>query len=171
MRFENYFSMQRELDQYIMDEKKLNDKDTKDMINAMFCGLFSELKEVADCYNEEVMDKEHCLEEHIDVFHFLLSIGWRSGLDSAIGNLTPQQVPQCKLSIFTASVELMDGIRAYKVWSNKLGLEPESLIIYWLRVFAKLKESIEKLGYTWSDAEKMYAEKWQVNKNRQKEGY
>lgn len=171
MMFDKYFIMQKELDDYIIKSKNLESKSVEDMISHMFCGLFSEINEVADATARNT-PRENVLEELIDVYHFLLSVGYRSGVDKIINTMVPEDVFVGNHTLpYPCTVNLMDSVKAYKVWSNKGPEETHKIATHWIRVFSWIYSRVLGLGFKWADAEKMYVSKWQENKARQDRGY
>jgi dimeric dUTPase (all-alpha-NTP-PPase superfamily) len=139
MRVNDLMNMQRELDDFIIASKGLQHKGSKDMINALFCAMFSELKEVEDAI---FVGDAKCmiLEEKIDVLHFLLAIGYRVDLDKVIGvkidNIVFEttEITSGEL-MFKHMVELMDSVKSYKFWSNKISDSTYIVIGKWMTCF------------------------------------
>ena len=168
--------MQKELDDFIIETKGLQDKPHKEMVNALFCALFSELKEVEDAIFIGD-DRSMILEEKIDVLHFLLAIGYRIGMESIMSmridcvefesTMIPSEV------MFSHVVELMDGVKAYKFWSNKKSESVYFLGQKWMNCFRllwiwMLEGDSRYTNQTVIDA---YKAKYEINIQRQKDGY
>jgi len=168
--------MQKELDDFIIETKGLQDKPHKEMVNALFCALFSELKEVDEAMRNG-LPKSEVLEEKIDVLHFLLAIGYRIGMESIMGmkiddiEFESKEVPG--ETIFLYMVELMDCVKAYKFWSNKKSESVYFLGQKWMNCFRllwiwMLEGDSRYTNQTVIDA---YKAKYEINIQRQKDGY
>ena len=184
MRLDKLMGMQKELDDYIVKSKDLGHIDDKDMINSVFCALFSELYEVEEelilfRQNEGLLAhddlKTRILEELIDVLHFLLSIGYRVGLQDMIyaevETIMHNPVDIDVSQLFFKTVRLMDRCKMYKFWSNKSADSTYLISTSWLLVFSDLWGMM----YTITNSHQLiidaYVEKYKINKLRQKEGY
>lgn len=166
--------MQRELDDYIIDNKKIM-MSGRQWLNALFCATYSELLEVEESVME--LDMQHTLEEYIDVLHFVLAIGYRIKIDeSPAADLTLSQIIINKNNSHVGSVmveltKLMDNVKAYKFWKNSDGHDRD-LYIQWVKLIHTIYGNA--VIHTRCDITlflDMYRKKWQINKDRQDEGY
>jgi len=184
MRLDKLMLMQKELDDYIVEYKDLGHISERDMLNSVFCALYSELYEVQEevrlfKVNEGLLPKveleKAILKEMIDVLHFLLSIGYRLSLDKLIYaevetimvDSKPIDVPE----LFFKTVRLMDRCKAFKFWSSKPSDSTYLISMSWIAVFSDLWGMM----YSITDSHQLiidaYIEKYKINKLRQEEGY
>lgn len=172
MKLGNFIEMQKELDKFVEESKQLT-YDSKAMMAFMTCGMFSEMKEADDAIQDYAVtrDRQHALEEIIDVFHFMLSVAHRSGLDAFLSDIEPTDISPIKKDWYLSGIRLMDQIRFYKVWSVKPMRIDEYASESWVLLFGIVMAKVDSLGYTWADAEEMYKTKYEINKERQRNGY
>jgi dimeric dUTPase (all-alpha-NTP-PPase superfamily) len=146
------------------------------MINALFCALFSELSEVDEAMRNG-LPKSEVLEEKIDVLHFLLSIGYRIGMESVmtmpLDIITFESTQVVSEVMFGYMVSLMDSVKSYKFWSNKEQASTYILSQRWMSCFRLLwvwmLENDER--YTNQTVIDAYKTKYEINIQRQKDGY
>ena len=163
MNLKEWFSMQRELDQYIESEHGLQQED---LVERKLLALLVELGELANetrCFKfwSKKPASEHSvvLEEFVDGVHFILSIGlelnfsdWDIPIVSAEGN---EDLVQSFLKVF----QLVGEVR-----QNRTAESYEQL----MRQYFILGQS---LGFSISDVQEAYKMKNEVNYKRQQEGY
>jgi len=169
MKINELMAMQKELDDFIIKEKKLEEKSQRDMINALFCATYSEILEVCETPQESMA------EELTDVLHFVLAIGYRLGLNDvmAIDMTEIESNPRGidTYSLFRKTCNLMDQTKAFKFWSNK---EPASTYIlskYYFSLFKELWNALRSKLTTDDAVIIEYKKKYEINIQRQKSGY
>ena len=156
--------MQRELDDYIIKEKKL-EKTHKDMLNALFCATYSEIL--------EVIEADEKGPELIDVLHFVLSIGYRLGLTYLIA-IPVEEIRRVNVDVemlFSRTTKLMDKVRAFKFWSEKDSDSTYIIVNSYFNLFITLWSLLLDEYELSGKVVKAYKEKYEINIKRQKENY
>lgn len=164
MKISELMEMQRELDNYIIKEKKL-EKSHKDMLNSLFCATYSEILEV-----NEADDKGP---ELIDVLHFVLSIGYRLHLEELI-EIPVQEILKIDADVemlFRKTTKLMDRVRAFKFWSEKESDSTYIIVNSYFNLFITLWSLLLDEYESSKKVVEAYKEKYEINIKRQKEGY
>jgi len=158
---------QEELDQFIIESKGLQDMSPEHLLSNMILACHDELIEVYDAPEDA--------EEWIDVLHFVLSIANKLDVDLDEVDFAPRKYVGhglCRMQY--DSVELLFYItrltNAFKHWSNKVPSEQEiTAYSECLLIMADIiKQACGKLGV---DMVEEYDKKYEINKERQREGY
>ncbi|MCR8981619.1 dUTP diphosphatase [Brevibacillus laterosporus] len=155
-----FFEKQRQLNDYIIKKKGLEDQD---LWGNTILALRVELSELANeikCFkhwSDKRMNREKALEEAADTLHFFLSVGIYLGIpDKWDCNVHRTQGG----ANFTAQFNrILD-----KISTNMDGWD----FFYAIPRFIAL---IYMLGFTWDDIAEAYDKKWQINIQRQESGY
>ena len=164
MKFKVLCEMQRELDDYIIKEKKLQ-KSHKDMLNALFCATYSEIL--------EVIEADEKGSELIDVLHFVLSIGYRLHLEELVA-IPVEDVRRINADVemlFSKTAKLMDRVRAFKFWSEKDSDSTYIIVNSYFNLFITLWSLLLDEYELSEKVVKAYKEKYEINIKRQKENY
>lgn len=119
--------------------------------------------------------KDSLLEEIVDKFHFILSIGNEFGFSERVGAQidTGHAVYDDITDLFLKFTGSVVGL--YNMWelSNRVKkiIDPDSVFHSYLKVFAYFLAIVAELGYTTKQLEAAYYEKNQINYQRQENGY
>lgn len=161
MNLSKLFEMQKELDDYIVKTKGLEEKDLMpDLLLALFV-------EVGECANEYAKfkfwkvnpeSKPGLLEETVDCLHFILSIGLKTGFSE-------QKIGGC----FVECGYARDCFNDLFIAIADFGAEGNASL-YW-NMTAQFVHLTECLDFTWEQIEQAYTDKWNINKQRQENGY
>jgi len=161
MNLSNLFDAQRRLDERIIEEKELEGQDLLPNI------ILASLVELAECANEwrgfkhwsnDQEPRPKLLEEFVDKFHFVLSIGNQLGFDKNI--TSPKQYKE--LDLINQFIALFHATASLR-WFQKLE--------HYVTVFNLFLGLGEMLGFTWDQIEQAYFEKNKINHQRQESGY
>lgn len=181
MNLNELFSIQAELDKRIVEEHELQGQDLLDM---KILALQVEVGELANEWrgfkfwskdqeprtrklvNGDVMKGEYeysnpILEEYVDCFHFILSIGLEKGFEKKTMNLSAAEGMKRK-DITSQFNYLFDKIGDFSSITN------HNNYMYIIPLFIGLGEM---LGFTQEQIEQAYLDKNQINHNRQDAGY
>jgi len=155
------FSMQKQLDQYIIDNHQLHNKT---LLQEKCLAILVELGELANetrCFKfwstKDASDRETTLEEYVDSIHFILSIGLE------LGYSYEQEV--LPVSEKTKTEQFND------VFSQMTHFMQNQSEQNYQKVFQALLQLGHLLGFSESDIQEAYYEKNKVNFARQNEGY
>lgn len=161
MKWKDLFEKQRELDQYIQQQRSLEEED---LVNRKMLAFQVELGELANqtrCFKfwslKEPSPKEVILEEYVDGLHFLLSLGLE--LTFTFDHLEP--VP--------ANENLT--LQFQKVYRFASRFEEDPSASNYRLLFAAFLALGWQLQLTEKAVMEAYWEKNQVNRERQEEGY
>lgn len=171
LNIKNLFSLQKVLDDRIVKENNI----THDRFDILIMALFDELGECAketrcfkDWSKKDPSPRAVILEEYVDGFHFILSIGLYNGFESehefirehitanniGVAEMNDRMIiTQCFLGMYMSVIDYVGkDITYYDLISDYvyLGL---------------------RLGFTCKEIETAYFEKNEVNHKRQDEGY
>lgn len=182
MSIKRLFEMQKELDERIVKEKKL---ETRDLIEEKVLAMQVELAECANEWrgfkywseNQEPTTEVYygppelpwvgtyenpLLEEYVDVLHFILSLGNLLDLSEMVVNEFEYHEQEIEGKIQT-TMKFNDVF--YHASKTLLENDNYDILAY---EFLQLGEM---LGFTWSEIEQAYYEKNKVNHERQNNGY
>jgi dimeric dUTPase (all-alpha-NTP-PPase superfamily) len=161
MQLTKLFTMQRELDSFIQNNR--NDK--VDVFRKKGLSLLVELAELANetrCFKfwstKGPSEKNIILEEYVDSIHFLLSLGIEKGFESLV------QWPEGEVSGDLTEL-FIKTTGAISYFLDNLTMDAyENVWIHYGSI-------ANKLGFTYKDITTAYIEKNEENYNRQKTGY
>ena len=164
MNLQKLFAMQDILDQKIRKEHGL---ERADLFNDKILALYVEVAELANetrCFkywsHKPSSPREVILEEYVDGFHFLLSLGLECGFADDIPNFFA--IENGEKDVTGLFLEFIHGINQFK--------ERRSSDTYWT-LFTLFFNLGKKLGFTEEEIFQAYVEKNEVNHKRQDEGY
>ena len=194
MNLSKLFSMQKELDDYIIEKKGLQGVD---LLPQKILALQVELGECAqewrgfkfwserqtptqpECNFKSNADgsslewkeeygyiKHPLLEEYVDCLHFILSIGLTIEPNITEEWDLPRELKAEYSQTPTESFNMLFG--AFNGIENRDELDKYECYIWVLEIFEELGRL---LGFTWNQIESAYTEKWNINKKRQESGY
>lgn len=199
MNLSKLFEMQKELDDYIVKTKGLEGQDLLPQkilalqVELAECAnehrgfkFWSEnqkprvKKEIKCecCEGTGIIDDESCLtyvggivgqenpllEEYVDVLHFVLSIGNDLIHRKDINEIDRSKNSYSKQDNVTDQFNMLFSIYS-ELWNHGEIDDPYHDVIC---VFMDLGEM---LGFTWEQIEQAYTDKWNINKQRQENGY
>lgn len=165
MDFNKLFAMQNTLDERIRKEHDLVDKD---LFHEKILALYVEIGELANetrCFKywslKPPASRNIILEEYVDGFHFILSLGIECGFNNDIPDFMVIS-PDEGADVTELFLDLIQAIVQFR--------EKHSKDTYWglLALFFALGK---KLGFTEEEIVQAYIEKNEVNHKRQDEGY
>ena len=158
---EQLFDIQRQLDEVILNNHNLHNKD---LVPAKILAFEVELGELANetrCFkfwsNKKSSPKAVVLEEYVDCLHFLLSIGLDENFVDAQIHIknSPRDLVQQFQEVFLRSSRFYQSLK-----------EEDYVALF--EVFLSLGQN---LGFTWEEIEEGYLRKNKINYQRQDEGY
>lgn len=161
MMIEQLFDIQRQLDEVILNNHNLHNKD---LVPAKILAFEVELGELANetrCFkfwsNKKSSPKAVVLEEYVDCLHFLLSIGLDENFVDAQIHIknSPRDLVQQFQEVFLRSSRFYQSLK-----------EEDYVALF--EVFLSLGQN---LGFTWEEIEEGYLRKNKINHQRQDEGY
>lgn len=161
MNWDRLFTMQENLDNYISDNHKL---DNKALFEERFLALLVELGELANetrCFKfwstQKASDKDIILEEYVDNIHFLLSIGLHKGyrFDRIETMTSDGEKTKMFNEVFTKAITF------YQVDTKE----------NYLALFQAYLQLAGVLGFSENDIIEAYNQKNEVNYERQEQGY
>ncbi|MDM5333416.1 dUTP diphosphatase [Ureibacillus composti] len=158
------FEIQAGLDYHITKEHP--EKNDENRLSKKVLALQVELGECANEWrgfkfwsNNQVSRENLLLEEYVDCFHFLLSIGNTLNFRNLLPNKKPLDTEV--VDLFNLLFEHISFLR---------DKECQSLEFYSM-VFQEFTVLGEQLGFTWEQVENAYLEKNKINHERQLSGY
>lgn len=161
MNWEQLFSMQQQLDQYIQSNHNLK---TSELFEKKILALLVELGELANetrCFkfwsHKNASERSIILEEYVDGLHFILSIG----LDL---NYHKEEI-----AVMTVDLELTELFNL--VYSSIIALQQDQTSDNYKNLFGLFLALGEKLGYSEQEIKNAYDDKNQVNFTRQDTQY
>lgn len=161
MNWEQLFSMQHQLDQYIQSNHSLK---ASELFEKKILALLVELGELANetrCFkfwsHKKASERSIILEEYVDGLHFILSIG----LDLNYHNE--------KVAVMSVDLELTELFNL--VYSSVITLHQDQTSGNYKKLFGLFLALGEKLGYSEQEIKKAYDDKNQVNFTRQDTQY
>lgn len=153
------FQIQKELDDRIVKEKGL---EGQHLWGDKALALQVELGELANEWrgfkfwsNDQKPRIKRMLEEYVDCFHFVLSIGLDMGIESSD---LPKYIPR--------QYTISDQFKSLMAFTNEDGTPME-----WEDLLGSFLGLGHMLGFTFSEIEKAYLKKNEINHQRQEEGY
>ena len=161
MNIKQLFDIQRQLDEAIIKNHNLYDKD---LLPSKILALEVELGELANetrCFKfwsrKPSSSKSVVLEEYVDCLHFLLSIGLDEGFSQVHINMkdNPRDLVYQFQDIFNKTTKFYETLKKED----------------YIDLFEGFLSLGKKLGFSSSEIEKAYLIKNQVNHQRQAEGY
>ena len=163
MNISELFEMQKKLDQTIEKEKGIKEDATDYMITALFSEIGEALNEWRwfKIWSNDRKPRPGLLEELVDCLHFILSIGWRCGLEKyfVIPDQLPEKLDRSAMHYFIKLCnKLGDFYDLRTKWNYQRITEYYVMLVY-------------ALGFTWEQIEQAYMEKNRVNYERQANGY
>jgi dimeric dUTPase (all-alpha-NTP-PPase superfamily) len=160
MNFELLFTLQKQLDDRIVQEHGIDDVD---LFENKLLALKVELGELANetrCFKywskKAPSPKETILEEYVDGIHFILSLGLELGITAYKG-----------LAEKTASSEVQAFHEVYRA-IDRLSTEKEEAYDSLMESYLTLGQTI---GLEYEEIGEAYLKKNKVNHNRQDQGY
>ena len=161
MKLEKLFKMQKELDDRIIKQHGL---ENKNLLPGTILALQVELAELANewqgfkHWKVNPQPKPKMLEEYVDGLHFILSIGNELNFVHVCKDLKP--------------IKNKSIIEQFIFINTKVGI---LLTLHSIPNYLHIVQSFiglgEMLGFTWQEIEQAYLEKNKVNHLRQTEGY
>lgn len=177
MNLQKLFSMQKELDDYIVKTKGL---EGQDLLPQKILALQVELGECANEWrgfkfwseNQKPrtnVDKvegwpDPLLEEYIDCLHFILSIGLVSGFTDL------NYVHEGNIEVFKSGKGIAFQF-IYTLAAVSTFVEDVTEKDKYEDIFCYFNSLGSMLDFTWEQIESAYTEKWNINKKRQESGY
>lgn len=163
MELKELFEMQKKLDEHIIKEKGLEEKD---LLPNKILALQVELGELSNewqgfkHWKVNPKPKDGMLEEYVDCLHFILSIGLDIGQESIVIEFPTFEINKQKQELVIES--FLDVIEA----TNLMRFDDnyQALLICFF-------ELGYLLGFTWEQITQAYIEKNKVNHARQENGY
>lgn len=163
MNWDTLFSMQQQLDTYILDNQQLS---ADHVFNKKYLALLVELGELANetrCFKfwstKEKSKKNVILEEYVDNIHFLLSLGLEKGYAFSEIEVTPFEADVSETAAFNHLYTLCVAFYSDQTKANYLGL------------FKAYLQLGQLLGFSEHDLKQAYYDKNEVNYERQQTGY
>lgn len=161
MNWEELFHMQRKLDEYIIENNHLHEKD---LFNEKYLALLVELGELANetrCFKfwsqNQTGNIEDILEEYVDGIHFILSLGIEKELNFSTETIEP------------TSCNKTDQFN--KVFESCVNFKRDSTQVNYQIMFHHYLQLGQLLGFSEKDIQHAYYEKNKVNYERQLQGY
>lgn len=156
------FNMQAELDQRIIKEHELGNKD---LFENSILALQVELGELANEWrgfkhwsNDQEPRREKMLVEYVDCLHFILSIGLQKNHVRIPSNL-------CGLKYTSTTFQFNELFKMVNRYRDG-AIKPN-----YVNMIAHFIPLGELLGFTWDEIDSAYLEKNAINHKRQSEGY
>ncbi|MBM7714770.1 dUTP diphosphatase [Siminovitchia sp. FSL H7-0308] len=163
MTFQDWFTMQRELDRYIETNHGLQKEDVTDKKILALLVEIGELANETRCFKfwskKPAAEREKILEEFVDGIHFILSIGLDLGLEEREFSIISHEGNEDLVRGFLAVFERVNALR-----QSRSAEDYEQL----LRRYFVLGHS---LGFSMDEVQEAYKMKNKVNYKRQDEGY
>ena len=163
MKWDTLFSMQQQLDKYILDNQQLR---THHVFNEKYLALLVELGELANetrCFKfwseKGKSEKAVILEEYVDNIHFLLSLGLEKGHTFSEIEVAPIEKDLEETAAFNHLYTLCVTFYSEQSRANYLAL------------FEAYLQLGELLGFSERDLQQAYYDKNEVNYERQQTGY
>lgn len=161
MDWKSLFDMQQKLDQYIIEQHALQERD---LFQEKILALFVELGELANetrCFKfwstKPANEKSIILEEYVDNVHFIMSLGLMKGFGFEAGeDLEP-------------SSDLTGQFNT--VFQSILVFREQTEQAQYDKLFREFLLLGRMLGFTEADIQTAYYEKNKINFDRQNEGY
>lgn len=154
------FQTQKELDDRIVKEKGL---EGQHLWGDKALALQVELGELANEWrgfkfwsNDQKPRTERMLEEYVDCLHFVLSIGLE--MEAELSSDIPKYIPR--------QYTISDQFKLLMAFTNEDGTPME-----WEDLLGSFLGLGHMLGFTFSEIEKAYLKKNEINHQRQEEGY
>ncbi|MFC4388264.1 dUTP diphosphatase [Gracilibacillus marinus] len=162
MNWNTLFTMQYELDQYIL---KQHDVKNEEIFDKKLLALLVEVGELANetrCFKywslKPPSEKSVIAEEYVDGIHFILSLGLALGIDT----YQPKEIEKKEEELTTSFLHIYEAIQ---ILSNKR----TSSVFY--NLFDTYLQLGLQLGFTSNDIKNAYMEKNKINFERQNSGY
>lgn len=184
MNLKNLFDKQKELDDYIVKTKGL---EGHDLLPQKILALQVELGECANewrgfkfwsndqnprnyCQACNMIETEHVhknplLEEYVDCLHFILSIGNAIGVPTDHPYATYNELGESE-TVTDIFITCYNDISAYMTDGYVI-----SDVYHFLELIRDFCSLGYILGFTWEQIEQAYITKWNINKQRQENGY
>lgn len=165
MRLDKYFNYQRELDGVIVREKHLTGRE---LFSEKRLALMVEIAELANEFPETFKfwsnkrnNYEKALEELVDIFHFILSIGLE------FNKMFRTRFNEASYLVINSHshARIEDVFKDFMVSAAQIS--PNSYVMF-MGDFLAL---IETLGFSWEEFEEAYYKKLEINHERQASGY
>ncbi len=164
---EKLFPIQRQLDEYIVEKKKLHHID---LFDSKMIALKTELYEAINewrgfkHWSDNRKPTENLLEELSDTLHFILSVGIEQEVDQLYAEC-PKPLIRYASDDFT-TMELIDETDRL---INKF--KEEKHVYAWHLMFEQFLQMAKRFGYEVHDLYEAYLNKNQINFDRQDNGY
>lgn len=160
---QEWFEMQKKLDQYIEEEHGLQGRS---LFEEKIMALLVEIGELANetrCFKfwskKPASDSDIILEEYVDGIHFILSLGLELGFSEHSFTIVSYESNDDLVRCFLTVYHLVDELRQSRSIEDFEQL---------LRQYFILGQS---LGFTIADVQEAYKAKNEVNYKRQQQGY
>ena len=164
MDFKRLFAMQHTLDERIRKEHHLEDAD---VLNDKILALYVEVGELANetrCFkywsHKPASPRHVILEEYVDGFHFILSLGLECGFRDDLPDSLA--ISKEETNITELFLELIEAIVQFR--------DKKSRDTYW-QLMAHFIVLGKAFGFSEEEIYRAYVEKNEVNHRRQDEGY
>ncbi|QPC47178.1 dUTP diphosphatase [Mangrovibacillus cuniculi] len=162
MTLKNWFEKQRKLDHYIETTQAVTQDSLFTKKQVAFLVELGELANETRCFKfwskKPASEKSIILEEYIDGFHFLLSLGIELGFENET-EWKEEQVDTDLTSLFKG------------MYQELAVLSPEVNIEKYQHLFSMYISLGSALGFTRAEMEAAYDEKNAINYQRQESGY
>lgn len=163
MKWDTLFSMQQQLDKYILDNQQLR---TNHVFNEKYLALLVELGELANetrCFKfwstKGKSEKTVILEEYVDNIHFLLSLGLEKGYTFS------------EIEVAALEPNLEETAAFNHLYTLCVAFYSEQSKSNYLALFEAYLQLGELLGFSEQDLQQAYYDKNEVNYARQQTGY
>jgi dimeric dUTPase (all-alpha-NTP-PPase superfamily) len=161
--------MQKVLDDRIIKEHQLEDKDLEENKILALLVEISELANETRCFKhwstKGPSEESVLLEEYVDSLHFFLSIANHYQYDV-------DRLYDLYVNDFKPSIKQTTLVTAFKVNMEKiLKMEKKQDGFYYIDAFAAYLNLGKMLGFNWDQIEQAYMRKNEINHKRQDNGY
>jgi len=163
MDWKSLFDMQQKLDQYIIDQHGLQERD---LFQEKILALFVELGELANetrCFkfwsNKQANEKSIILEEYVDNVHFIMSLGLMKGFGYEAGEA---EADESKMDLTGQFNTVFQSVLEFREHTGQTEYD---------KLFGAFLVLGKMLGFTEADIQTAYYEKNKINFDRQNEGY
>ncbi|MFV8830400.1 dUTP diphosphatase [Alkalihalobacterium sp. APHAB7] len=163
MNLKKLFDMQRQLNERIIKEHQLEERN---LLAEQILALEVELGELANetrCFkywsNKPPAERHIILEEYVDGLHFILSLGIVLKFEDIQVHPKHEEKTKTLVQAFQRVYDLITKLHEHQTYESYMELFDDYLILG------------EKLGFSTDEMEQAYYDKNEVNHRRQDEGY